>query len=110
MATGSGQPLARVTQFFHSLGRSFYSTDTSTAFTWTIWDIENADIVLSDRDMRGANEVIDMCISLKPNTNYTVRVHTSTDGVEYALHIKTGATTTANNDVADFSRGGGGGV
>lgn len=51
--------------------------------------------------------------SLKPETDYTIRLYTSTGGVEYALHLENDATTTANStanyDVADFSRGGGGG-
>lgn len=86
---------------------------TSTVFTWTTLDIENADIALSDGDMRGANEVFDAFISLKPETDDTIRLYTSTGGVKHALHLGTDATTTANStanyDVADFSRGGGGG-
>lgn len=45
--------------------------------------------------------------SLKPETDYTVRLYTTTDGVEYTLHLSTDATTTANTasnySVSDFA-------
>ncbi|CAM9180368.1 unnamed protein product, partial [Ectocarpus sp. 12 AP-2014] len=50
--------------------------------------------------------------SLKPETQYTVRLYTSTDGVEYTLYLETQATTAANApenySVSDFARGGAG--
>lgn len=47
--------------------------------------------------------------SLLPDTEYTVRLYTTTDGTEYALHVESLATTqsnvAANYDVSIFSTG-----
>lgn len=51
-------------EFYRVLLRSFYNTDESTIFTWTTWDVQNADIVLGNHAMGDASEVFDVAISV----------------------------------------------
>lgn len=112
MATGFGQSLARVKQFFHSSVWSFYSTvRTRLQYSPGRWKCKYC------ANWRRREGVQMKFLTFFSQTGdwlvYTIRLYTSTDaGVEYALHLETDATTTANStancDVADFSRGGGG--
>lgn len=71
--TGYNYPIAQVKNFYRALLRSFYNTDESTIFTWTTWDVENADIV-SPEHMDGVRNIFDVTISVWCQPQFATKI------------------------------------